>query len=153
MMITKGFFVMQKITPSHLGIWVGLVALSLCLNPIAHGKSLAPPADPTQSITYWKPHTLSPRHDALVAKAQGIFSVLLRAWDNSRLEPSLFVVDSTAGPWAASLADGNILLSRAAIEACSHFGHDRADHLLASCWPTNWPTNGRMICGINGFFV
>jgi hypothetical protein len=40
-------------------------------------------------------------------------------------------VDSTAGPWAASLADGNILLSRAAIEACSHFGHDRADHLLA----------------------
>jgi hypothetical protein len=97
----------------------------------AFGKSLAPPADPTQSITYWKPHTLSPRHDALVEKAQTIFSVLLRAWDSSRLEPSLYVVESAAGPWAASLADGNILLSRAAIQACVNFGEHRADHLLA----------------------
>jgi tetratricopeptide (TPR) repeat protein len=99
--------------------------------PMAHAKSLAPPDDPAQSITYWKPHTISPRHDALAAKAQAVFSVLLRAWDSSRLEPSLYVVDSTAGPWAASLADGNILLSRAAIEACQDFGEDRSNHLLA----------------------
>ncbi|KPJ94290.1 MAG: hypothetical protein AMJ53_05570 [Gammaproteobacteria bacterium SG8_11] len=116
---------MQKI------IWLTILTLSLCLSSIAHSKSLAPPADPSQSINYWKPHTISPRHDALAAKAQATFSVLLRAWDSSRLEPALYVVESTAGPWAASLADGNILLSRAAIEACLEFGEDRAQHLLA----------------------
>ena len=105
--------------------------LSVGLSPISQGTSLAPPTDPTQSITYWKPHTISPRHDALVQKAQSIFTVLLRAWDSSRLEPSLYVVESAAGPWAASLADGNILLSKAAIETCLNFGADRAEHLLA----------------------
>ena len=126
MMVKKGVFTMQKITPP---IWVGVVILCLCLSSLAHGKPLAPPADPTQSITYWKPHTISPRHDVLVEKAQRIFGVLLRAWDSSRLEPSLYVVDSAAGPWAASLADGNILLSRSAIEACLQFGQDRAEQV------------------------
>ncbi len=90
-----------------------------------------PPDDPSQSITYWKPHVLSPENNPLAGKAQNVFSVLLRAWDHSRLEPKLFVVDSTAGPWAASLADGNILISRAAIQICLDFGADRATHLLA----------------------
>jgi len=94
-------------------------------------KPLAPPDDPTQSITYWRQHTLSAENDSLVAMAKGVFEVLLRAWDSSRLEPGLYVVKSTAGPWAASLADGNILLSRAAIEACLKFGKHRAEHLLA----------------------
>jgi hypothetical protein len=97
----------------------------------ASAQTLAPPEDPTQSINYWKPHTISPRHDPLAKRAQAVFSVLLRAWDSSRLEPSLYVVESAAGPWAASLADGNILLSRAAIQACLNFGNERADHLLA----------------------
>lgn len=115
--------------------WIGslFMALSVGFGAVspAHAKTLAPPADPTQSITYWKPHTISPRHDPLVAKAQGVFDVLLRAWDSSRLEPSLYVVESAAGPWAASLADGNVLLSRTAIEACMKFGKHRAEHLLA----------------------
>jgi hypothetical protein len=131
MIAMKHFFSMPKFTTSRMGVWIGILAFSVCLSSTAYGKSLAPPADPTQSITYWKPHTISPRHDAVVEKAQRVFSVLLRAWDSSRLEPSLYVVDSTAGPWAASLADGNILLSRAAIEACFTFGEDRAEHLLA----------------------
>jgi tetratricopeptide (TPR) repeat protein len=97
----------------------------------AAAATIAPPDDPTQSITYWKPHTLSAEQDALAAKAQDVFSILLRAWDGTRLEPSLYVVESSAGPWAASLADGNILLSRAAIETCLTFGRDRAEHLLA----------------------
>lgn len=112
--------------------------LMLCLvlalgftKPIAADESVIPPKDPTQSITYWKPHTLSPQQNPLAAKAQNIFSVLLRAWDSSRLEPSLYVVKSSSGPWAASLADGNILLSQAAIKTCLEFGNDRADHLLA----------------------
>lgn len=97
----------------------------------AFAKPLVPPEDPTQSITYWRQHTLSPDKDSLAAMAQGVFDVLLRAWDSSRLEPGLYVVKSSAGPWAASLADGNILLSRAAIETCLKFGKHRAEHLLA----------------------
>jgi len=97
----------------------------------AWAKSVVPPDDPRQSITYWKPHTISADKDPLVAKTQAVFSVLLRAWDSSRLEPTLYVVDSVAGPWAASLSDGNILLSRAAIKASMKFGDERAEHLLA----------------------
>ena len=94
-------------------------------------KPLAPPNDPNQSITYWKPYTIPAAKDPLVAQTQEVFAVLLRAWNSSHLEPSLYVVNSAAGPWAASLADGNILLSRAAIETCMSFGKDRAEHLLA----------------------
>lgn len=96
-----------------------------------YAKALAPPDDPTQSISYWRQHTISADTDSLAAMANGVFEVLLRAWDSSRLEPGLYVVKSTAGPWAASLADGNILLSRAAIETCLKFGKHRAEHLLA----------------------
>jgi tetratricopeptide (TPR) repeat protein len=132
MNIVKNAAARQTITAKCVLLVMLLVmVLSTGWTATAFGKSLAPPADPAQSITYWKPHTISPRHDALVEKAQAIFSVLLRAWDSSRLEPSLYVVESAAGPWAASLADGNILLSRAAIEACVNFGEHRAEHLLA----------------------
>lgn len=97
----------------------------------AQAKNLAPPDDPTQSINYWKPHTLSQDKEPLVGYAEKIFSVLLRSWDSSRLEPSLYVVNSSSGPWAASLADGNILLSLDAIKTCLSFGKQRARHLLA----------------------
>lgn len=107
------------------------IIVSFFIAGALHAETLIPPDDPSQSITYWKPHTLSAEQDPLVAQAQSVFSVLLRAWDSSRLEPSLYVVDSSAGPWAASLADGNILLSRSAIESCLSFGEHRAEHLLA----------------------
>lgn len=97
----------------------------------ATGLELSPPDDPRQSITYWKSHAIAPGDDSQVAKSHSIFSVLLRSWDNSRLEPGLYVVESTSGAWAASLADGNILLSRDAIDTCMSFGKDRGEHLLA----------------------
>ncbi|MCK4871067.1 MAG: hypothetical protein KAS93_08160 [Gammaproteobacteria bacterium] len=109
---------------------VGWLLLAISLSPL-HAKDLLPPDDPTQSISYWRQHTISADKDSLAAMAKGVFEVLLRAWDSSRLEPGLYVVKSTAGPWAASLADGNILLSRAAIETCLKFGKHRAEHLLA----------------------
>lgn len=97
----------------------------------ANQLELSPPDDPRQSITYWKSHTIAPGDDHQVAKSHAIFSVLLRSWDNSRLEPGLYVVKSTSGAWAASLADGNILLSREAIDTCMSFGENRGEHLLA----------------------
>ena len=94
-------------------------------------QSVVPPADHTQSIVYWEPFVIDPAADARVAEAHRIFTVLLRAWDITRLEPALHVVASSEGPWAASLTVGNILLSRAAIDACFQFGRTRAPHLLA----------------------
>lgn len=95
-----------------------------------NSSTLVPPADPKQSITYWKKYILDNERD-LVQQSQQIFSVLLRAWDQSRIEPGLYVVESDAGAWAASLADGNILLSKQAIETCYSFGGQRGEHLLA----------------------
>lgn len=95
-----------------------------------NSTSLVPPNDPRQSITYWKKSTID-KNDPLVKKSQQVFSVLLRAWDQSRIEPGLYVVESDAGAWAASLADGNILLSKQAIEVSYSFGEQRGEHLLA----------------------
>ena len=92
--------------------------------------SLIPPEDPKQSITYWKKYTLK-QEEPIVVKAQKVFDVLLRAWDQSRIEPGLYVVESEVGAWAASLADGNILLSQQAIETSYSFGEQRGEHLLA----------------------
>jgi len=89
------------------------------------------PEDQSQSIRYWKPQVISPESDTSVKQAHDLFDHLLGAWDISRVEPSLNVVKDTSGPWAASLADGNILLSRTAIDICMKFGKDRGSHLLA----------------------
>lgn len=93
--------------------------------------SLSVPDDPSQSIRYWKPQVIKPYSDAQVKRAHDLFSHLLGAWDISRIEPTLNVVKDSSGPWAASLADGNILLSRAAIDICLSFGKQRGEHLLA----------------------
>jgi len=89
------------------------------------------PENPAQFISYWKSSVISAEQDELVAFSERVFQRLLRAWDSSRLEPGLYVVNSDRGAWAVSLVDGNILLSRQAIEACLNFGQQRAEHLLA----------------------
>ncbi len=94
-------------------------------------NTLLPPDDPRQSITYWKAHAIPALEDDDVKLAESIFSRLLRAWDNSRVEPGLYVVRSNGAAWAASLADGNILLSREALRASFKFGRERGEHLLA----------------------
>jgi len=93
--------------------------------------TLSPPADATQSINYWKPHIIDPERNQAVARVHKIFSRLLRTWDGARIEPSLYVVRSDAGPWAASLLDGNILLSYQAIKISNSFGKAQSQDLLA----------------------
>lgn len=89
------------------------------------------PDDPRQSISYWKAHTVDAVEDRRVALAQRVFTRLLRAWDSSRVEPGLYVVKTSNSAWAASLADGNILLSREAIDISLAGGQQRGEHLLA----------------------
>ncbi len=87
--------------------------------------------NPAQFISFWKSSVISPDEDDAVRFSQEIFKRLLRGWESSRLEPGLYVVDSDQGPWAVSLVDGNILLSRQAISRILDFGADRAEHLMA----------------------
>ncbi len=108
----------------------GLLCL-LFLSGSVQADALVPPEDPRQSITYWQAHTLSADSHPDISLTHDIFSILLRAWDHSRLRPGLFVVKSGSGPWAASLADGNVLISRSAIELCMQYGTQRGEHLLA----------------------
>ena len=103
----------------------------LAVSSPGHTKPVTPPQDPSQSITYWKSQVIDAQQDSAVALAHSVFSVLLRSWDSARVEPNLYVVKSHTGPWAASLADGNILLSRSAIDICLHYGKQHAEHLLA----------------------
>jgi len=115
--------------------WLACLAL-LCSSTAMAGpeyeqKQPAQQQDRQQTVSYWKPYVISPAKDPGAARAQRVFANLLRTWDDTRVEPSLYVVDSTRGPWAASLADGNILLSRAAIDITLEQGVSRADHLLA----------------------
>ena len=128
MIVIAGSFLKQIVLATVPAIMLAVFVSSLAN---AAQETLSPPADPRQSITYWKSHTIAAKADPKVAKSHDIFSVLLRGWDNSRLEPGLYVVDSSAGPWAASLADGNILLSREAIDTCMSYGEQRGEHLLA----------------------
>jgi len=107
------------------------IIIAFWLTQTLAAEWVAPPDDPTQNISYWKPFAIAPETDAQVAKAHQIFSQLLRAWDGSRVAPALYVVKSDAGPWAASLADGNILLSRSSIMTCFQLGEQRGIHLLA----------------------
>ena len=115
----------------HLLVFIVLIFCLSMVCSLAQANTLVPPDDPRQSITYWKSHTISSDEDKLVSQTHDIFSVLLRAWDSSRLDPGLYVVKSAAGPWAASLADGSILLSREAIDVCMKYGKTRGQHLLA----------------------
>ena len=114
-----------------LCLLAGLLLTCLISTVFARGSQLIPPDDPRQSIAFWKAHTISAQQDPLVKQAHDVFSVLLRSWDSSRLEPDLYIVDSTAGAWAASLADGNILMSRHTIDVCMKYGERRGEHLLA----------------------
>jgi len=107
------------------------IIMTFWLTQTLAAEWVEPPDDPTQNISYWKPFAIAPETDTQVEKAHQIFSQLLRAWDGSRVAPALYVVKSDAGPWAASLADGNILLSRSSIMTCFQFGEQRGTHLLA----------------------
>jgi len=121
---------------NNLPRWLSGAFLSslLAISPLLMPRVLLAvdiPDDPSKSIVYWKPHIIDPEQDPQVARAMTIFNTLLRTWDGARIAPALHVVKSSSGPWAASLADGNILLSLDALNSCFSFGQDRAPHLLA----------------------
>jgi len=74
--------------------------------------------DPTQYIRYWQNHIVNIDEFPKVRIAKKIFTQLLNTWNYNKkpLPPKLSIVHSQEGAWAASLEDGNILLSLQALE-------------------------------------
>lgn len=68
------------------------------------------------SSAYWRQHLVKPGENEDVLTAHQVYDRLLITWDLGRVPPKLMVVDNATGPWAASLTDGTILLSQAALE-------------------------------------
>lgn len=86
--------------------------------PAAADKAVQIPGNDRESIRFWRQYQVTAASDKRVALAHRVFRQLLRSWDRQRLAPSLYVVRSTDGPWAASLDDGSILLSYDALQLC-----------------------------------
>lgn len=95
------------------------------------------------SLQKLKERALAPQAHADAAFAHEIFSRLLRAWDSPRLAPTLYVIDAPEAVWAASLADGSVLITRKAVNIARsgdfptarlafvlahELGHQQADH-------------------------
>jgi len=106
-----------KTMKNYQRLSIGLVlSCAVFLSIISHAADFDPKFDPKQSIKFWLSSVVSSGQNTQVGIAETVFSQLLRNWDKTRIEPSLYVVKSSAGPWAASLEDGNILLSIDALE-------------------------------------
>lgn len=121
-------------TVRGLGVALAFVAVVLVAGPRPAGAEVAPPVNPQESITYWKPFVVPPDADVRVALAHRVFRRVLVGWDGPRIAPRLHVVRSSRGPWAASLEDGTILLSRDALDFCldpGPGGEDRLAFVLA----------------------
>lgn len=95
--------------------WI-LVVFQVCFCTSIQAETLTIPDNEQQEINYWLPHQIS-QQDTLVKQAHQVFQRLLQNWHPARIEPKLFVIKSADGPWAASLADGHVLLSYAALTA------------------------------------
>jgi len=89
------------------------------------------PSDPSESIRYWKEYVIDPESNPSVALTEQVYQQMLAAWDNSRITPKVYVVKAQRQPWAASLADGSILVSLPAVKLALKSGEDRGRHLLA----------------------
>ncbi len=108
-----------------------LSSLLLATSVVAQTEQPLLTTESSQFISYWKPHVIDVEDDARVAVARQVFQRLLRGWDSARLAPALYVVDDRNGPWAASLVDGNILLSQQALDVIDRFGDSGKQDLLA----------------------
>lgn len=123
---------------AKLRIYSIISALFVIFFPISGlAETTSPLVCPQESITYWKTFEISIDEDPMVKEAAQVFERLLLGWEETRIAPELHVVRSDKGPWAASLDDGTILLSREAIDVCWKIGKRGGHDRLALFWPMN----------------
>jgi len=104
--------------------------LILLLSTAAHAE-VDLPDNPTESILYWNDYVVQPESNTSVTLTKQVFNQLLQSWDGGSIKPKLNVVDSLPDPWAASLADGNILINLRAVQLALESGPERGRELLA----------------------
>ena len=111
---------------------IGLVTLGCVHANPAHTADID---SARATSSYWRQFAVKPEDNGDILIAQRVYDRLLITWDLGRVPPQLMVVDSLTGPWAASLTDGTILLSQAALELSlqqsAHNAEDRLAFLLA----------------------
>ena len=155
------------VSRSYIFFFIAIIFIPLKI----YAQNILPIEKSEESITYWKTFEILPDEDPKVRETHRIFERLLLGWEETRIAPTLHVVRSDKGPWAASLDDGTILLSRESIDICwrnsskgeadrlafvlaHELAHQRADHLwhrrffrLAGQEPPR--VRGRMLGGIS----
>jgi tetratricopeptide (TPR) repeat protein len=92
---------------------------ALCLLVVAIcGPSLnAAPADSAEYFA--ENYGLADRSEPLIARAYAVFARMKSAAAlPGHKSPELYVVDSPSDPWAQALPDGNVILSKGAVDIC-----------------------------------
>ncbi len=112
-------------------IIVRLLSSFLLSFSLSHAAAFNPQFSPQQLITYWQKYIIPADEDIQVSLAHKVLDQLLKAWDKSRVAPDFYVVESQMGSWAASLEDGSILLSRAALGFVMQVDQALSTHRLA----------------------
>jgi len=81
----------------------------------------------------WYQYAIAPVNNKKIKQVHAIFNDLVRASTSfsKRAKPKLYVVYSRQGPWSASLPDGSILLSEAAVKHAFRGGWRSAKNKLA----------------------
>ena len=71
-----------------------LLLLMIGLSPLGQTQVNLQQDHPAQFISYWKSSVINEEQDERVGFVQQVFQRILRGWENHRLEPALYVVDS-----------------------------------------------------------
>lgn len=101
--------------------WVPLVLWVLAAPAVA-GPA---PEGPDSARDYWKTQfpQISPS-DLEYQKTMAVFQRVLAAADKKKgIEPELILIDEQGSPWAKSIPDGGIILTRGAIRICYQDGN------------------------------
>jgi hypothetical protein len=109
--------------------WLTLILLVMLSTPLL-AQSMRLPDDGRERIQYWLPHVVA-QSQPLVERTHRVYARLLQVWDQARVEPILKVVESNDGPWAASLADGHILVSYSALQTIEKINSAQFEDLVA----------------------
>jgi tetratricopeptide (TPR) repeat protein len=76
-------------------------------------------ADNSGRKDYWLNKYGEVRKGSLVSRAQEVFNRVLAAADRRvGIEPALYIINYGGTPWAQSLADGSVMLTKNALEFC-----------------------------------
>lgn len=124
-------------------IWLILLIL-ICFPFSASASSDKGKAD------YWTGKYREVKEGTLYSKASEVFNRVLASADRRKgVEPRLYIINYSGLPWAQSLEDGSIILTRRAVEFCYHdkdkeagdarlafvVGHELAHQFNGDFWP------------------